>query len=180
MNKFLENNYAPIFEEDEFNNITNITGEIPRELNGVLYRNGPNPQFPNDKTHWFEGDGMLHMFSIHNGKVDYCNRWILTERFKIERQAAKALFNGFAAEKNGEYNLENVSHNTANTNIILHANKLFALQENSPATEINSKDLSTIGIWNYQGNVAQMSAHPHFDYATGEMHNFAYHPFSTE
>jgi len=180
MNKFLEGNYASIFEEDEFKNITDITGEIPKELNGDLFRNGPNPQFPNDKTHWFEGDGMLHMFSIYDGKMDYCNRWIVTERFQIERQAGKALFTDFAPEIKEEYNLAEMPHNTANTNIIRHGNKLLALQETSPATEMNPKDLSTIGIWDYNGHVPQTSAHPHFDYETGEMHNFAYNPSSTE
>lgn len=57
---------------------------------------------------------------------------------------------------------------------------MLALQENSPAIEINPKDLSTIGIWDYQGYVPQTSAHPHFDHQTGEMHNFAYHPSTTE
>ena len=95
MNKFLQGNYGPIFEEYDFNNITDITGEIPSELNGVLCRNGPNPQFPNDKTHWFEGDGMLHSFTLHEGKADYRNRWVLTERFNAERQAGKALFGYF-------------------------------------------------------------------------------------
>lgn len=180
MNKFQEGNYAPIFEESEINNITDITGEIPKELNGVLYRNGPNPQFPNENNHWFDGDGMLHMFNIADGKIGYRNRWVLTERFKIERQAGKALFGHFGTERNDEYDTSNVQDGTANTNIIQHANKLLALQETSPAIQINGKDLSTIGVWNYQADVPQTSAHPHFDYATGEMHNFAYNPFTTE
>lgn len=180
MNKFLQGNYAPIFEEGNFNNITNITGEIPQELNGVLYRNGPNPQFPNDKTHWFEGDGMLHMFAIHDGKVDYRNRWVLTERFKLERQAGKALFGYFGMPSSNEIKIDNVPEGTANTNIIRHANKFFALQECSPAIEINPKDLTSIGKWDYQGDVPQMSAHPHFDPASGEMLNFAYSAFSKE
>ena len=35
-----------------------LTGELPRELNGTLYRNGPNPQFEAPGAHWFVGDGM--------------------------------------------------------------------------------------------------------------------------
>ena len=35
-----------------------VTGELPRELNGTLYRNGPNPQFDAPGAHWFVGDGM--------------------------------------------------------------------------------------------------------------------------
>jgi carotenoid cleavage dioxygenase-like enzyme len=29
-----------------------IQGELPRELNGTLYRNGPNPQFEAPGAHW--------------------------------------------------------------------------------------------------------------------------------
>src|ERR1700712_4544760 len=41
-----------------------VTGQLPRELNGTLYRNGPNPQFDSPGAHWFVGDGMLHAFHI--------------------------------------------------------------------------------------------------------------------
>src|SRR6202162_350775 len=34
-------------------------GELPRELNGTLYRNGPNPQFDAPGAQWFVGDGLL-------------------------------------------------------------------------------------------------------------------------
>lgn len=180
MNKFLEGNYGPIFEEGEFDNITDIIGEIPKELNGMLYRNGPNPQFPNDQTHWFEGDGMIHAFKIADGKISYRNRWVQTERFKLERQAGKALFGYFGTPLSDEVKADYESEGTANTNIIRHANKLLALQEGSAAIEINPSNLNTLGKWDYQGDVPQMSAHPHFDYQTGEMLNFAYTPFSNE
>lgn len=179
MNKFLQGNYAPIFEEGDLK-ITNITGEIPQELNGVLYRNGPNPQFPNDHAHWFEGDGMLHMFSIYEGQVNYRNRWVLTERFNLEHKAGKALFGYFGMPLSDEITLEKIHEGTANTNIIRHGNKLLALQEGSPAIAINPQDLTTLGKWDYHADVPQMSAHPHFDHETGEMLNFAYMPFTNE
>jgi len=56
-------NRAPIpFECDA--PFPKITGELPRELNGTLYRNGPNPQFESPGAHWFVGDGMLHAFHL--------------------------------------------------------------------------------------------------------------------
>ena len=58
----------------------------------MFLRNGPNPQFdPIGTYHWFEGDGMLHAFYFSNGKVQYRNRWVSTERFKMEQQAGKPL-----------------------------------------------------------------------------------------
>lgn len=173
-NFYLSGNYAPIQNEIFVENLK-VIGEIPKELNGALYRNGPNPQFPDDNKHWFEGDGMLHMFAINNGKISYRNRWIRTEVFNLERQAGKMLRRGFNDPTPQDVN---ISGNTANTNIILHGRKLLALEETACATEINPHDLSTIGEWNYAGQIPHMSAHPHFNAATGEMHNFSYTPGS--
>lgn len=178
-NRFLQGNYAPIQKESYFENITSIIGEIPKELNGALYRNGPNPQFPDANKHWFEGDGMLHMFSINNGKISYRNRWIMTERFKLERRAGKMLFKGYADTIPQNHHIV-ASGNTANTNIIRCGEKLLALHETSCGVEINPIDLNTIGDWDYNGQVKHMGAHPHFDAATGEMHNFVYTPGSNE
>ena len=41
---FLRGNYAPWPMEGEIHNLV-VEGEIPRDLDGTLFRNGPNPQF---------------------------------------------------------------------------------------------------------------------------------------
>lgn len=117
---FLQDNYAPIQKESYFENIATIIGEIPKELNGVFYRNGPDPQFPDNNKNWFEGDGMVHMFSISNGKISYRNRWIMTEIFKLERQAGKILFKDFSNLSDPITQDPTIlkSRTTANTNII--------------------------------------------------------------
>lgn len=61
---FLRGNYAPWLMEGEIYDLV-IEGEIPRELDGTLSRNGPNPQFaPRGRYHWFDGDGMVHAFTL--------------------------------------------------------------------------------------------------------------------
>jgi carotenoid cleavage dioxygenase len=74
-NPFLANPYfAPVNTEADAGHLQ-ITGEMPKELVGTLYRNGPNPQFaPRGPHHWFGGDGMIHAFHIENGNVSYKNR----------------------------------------------------------------------------------------------------------
>ena len=89
---FLQGNYAPWPMEGEIHDLV-VTGDIPAELNGTLYRNGSNPQFaPRGQYHWFDGDGMIHAFTLSAGKAHYRNRWVRTERFKLERQHGEALF----------------------------------------------------------------------------------------
>jgi len=74
---FLRGNYAPWLMEGEIHNLV-VEGEIPRDLDGTLFRNGPNPQFaPRGRYHWFDGDGMIHAFTIRDGKAHYRNRWAI-------------------------------------------------------------------------------------------------------
>ncbi len=179
-NKFKQGNYAPVMNQLSVQNISPIFGKIPDELHGALYRNGPNPQFPTNHTHWFEGDGMLHRFYLHDGKLDYQNRWVDTERLLLERRVGKASFGEFGLEIEDRYHVRDISHGTANTNIIHHAGKLLALQELSPGIAIEPHSLATLGVWDYHGNVPQTSAHPHVDPFTQEMHSYAYDEHSAK
>jgi len=93
---FLDANFAPWPLEGEVH-VVDVEGEIPRELAGSYFRNGPNPQFaPRGRHHWFDGDGMIHSFSFADGRCDYRNRWVRTARFERERAAGECLFGGLA------------------------------------------------------------------------------------
>src|SRR5216683_3244055 len=86
-------NLAPIPMECDAPHLK-VVGELPRELNGTLYRNGPNPQFEAPGAHWFVGDGMLHAFHLENGRASYRNRWVRTPKWQAEHDAGRALFGG--------------------------------------------------------------------------------------
>ena len=92
--KAARSNLAPIPMECDAP-FLKVTGELPRELNGTLYRNGPNPQFEAPGAHWFVGDGMLHAFHLENGRASYRNRWVRTPKWQAEHDAGRALFGGF-------------------------------------------------------------------------------------
>lgn len=166
-------NLGPIpFEADAPN--LKIIGELPRELNGTLYRNGPNPQFDAPGAHWFVGDGMLHAFHLENGRASYRNRWVRTPKWLAEHDAGRALFGGFG-RKLPDAPQDITDGGVANTNIIFHAGKLLALEEAHLPTEIEPGTLATRGYHNYQGRVAgSFTAHPKVDPATGELVFFGY------
>ena len=44
---------------------------LPKELNGLYLRNGPNPMqsVNNKKYHWFSGEGMLHGLRLEEGEA---------------------------------------------------------------------------------------------------------------
>src|SRR6201994_2987108 len=145
-------NQAPIpFEADA--PFLKITGELPRELNGTLYRNGPNPQFEAPGAHWFVGDGMLHAFHLENGRASYRNRWVRTPKWQAENDAGRALFGGFA-RKLADAPAALTDGGVANTNIVFHGGRLLALEEAHLPTEIEPGTLATRGYCNFAGGGA--------------------------
>src|SRR6201987_4663793 len=151
-----------------------ITGELPRELNGTLYRNGPNPQFDAPDAHWFVGDGMLHAFRLENGRASYRNRWIRTPKWQAEHDAGRALFGGFGRKLAGAP-ATLTDGGVANTNVIFHGGRLLAMEEAHLPTEIEPGTLATRGYCDYGGGIAgPFTAHPKIDPLTGEMVFFGY------
>jgi carotenoid cleavage dioxygenase len=168
-------NFASIDFETEIATLP-VVGELPRELRGTLYRNGPNPQFtdPGHASHWFVGDGMLHAFRIEDGRISYRNRWIRTEKWQAEHAAGRALYNGFGggAPKAPGRGLDG---GVANTNIVWHAGRLLALEEAHLPTEIDPDSIDTRGLFTGAGLLKMpFTAHPKLDPATGEMVFFGY------
>jgi carotenoid cleavage dioxygenase-like enzyme len=178
-------NWAPVREERDDYHLP-VKGELPRELNGTLFRNGPNPQFDTTDAHWFVGDGMLHAFTLGDGKASYRNRWIRTPKFLAEHDAGRAIWSGqgFGGQKLPDAPQTPVKDaGVANTNVIWHAGKLLALEEAHLPTEIDPITLDTKGYVSYGGRVpAPVTAHPKIDPVTGELIFFGYNatgPFST-
>lgn len=66
-NPYLVGVHAPVTTEIDADDLE-VIGEIPRDLNGVYLRNGPNRRFPaGGRYHWFDGDGMVHAMAFENG-----------------------------------------------------------------------------------------------------------------
>jgi carotenoid cleavage dioxygenase-like enzyme len=170
---YLSGHHQPVrFEADAPDLI--VEGEIPRDLAGVFYRNGPEPLYPTreGEYHWFDGDGMIYVFHFEDGKVSMRNRWARTEKFLMERAAGKRLFGMFGNPMTADPSTQGKRYNTANTNIILHGGKLLALMEGAPAVALDPRDLETLGEHDYDGKITTtFSAHPKVDHATGELIN---------
>lgn len=74
-----------------------VDGDLPDDLAGVFYRNGPEPLYPTREGdyHWFDGDGMVYAMHFENGRVSLRNRWVRTEKFELEKAAGRRLFGMF-------------------------------------------------------------------------------------
>jgi carotenoid cleavage dioxygenase-like enzyme len=155
-----------------------VEGEIPGDLNGAFYRVQPDPQFPprlgDDIA--FNGDGQVSMFHFHDGEVDLKHRWVETDKFKVERKAGKALFGAYRNPLTDDPSVKGMIRGTANTNVIGHAGRLYALKEDSPAVVMDPVTLETLGYWNFDGKMTgeTFTAHPKIDPVTGQMIAFGY------
>ncbi|MBS0444978.1 MAG: carotenoid oxygenase family protein [Proteobacteria bacterium] len=171
---FLRGYYAPLLAECDADNLP-VSGELPKDLNGWLYRNGPNPQFaPRGPYHWFAGDGMLHAFHVENGRVAYRNRWVRTPKWELEHAEREGLSGAFGNPRYSDPRIVELGSTLANTNVVWHGGRLLALEEAHAPFEVDPVTLASKGSWNYGGRLAgPMTAHPKID-ADGEMVFFGY------
>lgn len=150
-NPYLMGNYAPVEEENEayYIKASDIVGRIPRDISGVYLRNGPNPKFipSNGRQHWFDGDSMIHAIRIKYGKLQYLNKYAMTDKLTEELKNNKPI-----TIRTGEFNhgilslykamlmkfyqavgyhpkIDKFKEGPANTAFITHANKTYALEE---------------------------------------------------
>jgi len=157
----LRGNYAPVPQEVTALDLP-VEGAVPPELQGRYVRNGPNPK-TGFSPHWFVGDGMLHGVELRDGKaVWYRNRWVRTRSFVEDASATSP---------------EGVCDRTvgrANTHVIGHAGRIFALVESSFPTTV-TRELDTQGWFDFGGRLTTaMTAHPKLCPRTGELHFFGY------
>ena len=158
----LRGNYAPVTQEVTAFDLP-VRGAVPRELSGLYLRNGPNPK-SGTSPHWFVGDGMVHGVRLENGRAAwYRNRWVRTKVLENPQLS-------FVQEDGSVDRTVAV----ANTNVIGHAGRIYALVENGFPTEL-SRELDTLGLRDFGGKLqSAFTAHPKPCPKTGELHFFGY------
>ncbi len=169
-------------QKQEYNyEITNIEGEIPEDLVGTLFRNGPGLLDLGGESvrHPFDGDGMISRITFQKGKAHFTNRFVRTEAYLAEKVADKFLYRGvFGTQKAGGW-MSNAFDlklkNIANTQVVYWGRKLLALWEAAEPHRLDPQTLDTVGI-EYLDNTLKpgdpFAAHPRFDPTNGRMVNF--------
>jgi all-trans-8'-apo-beta-carotenal 15,15'-oxygenase len=157
--------------------IDEIEGEIPADLTGTLFRNGPGLLEVGGQSvrHPFDGDGMICAIALKDGRAHFRNRYVRTQPYQEEQKAGKFLYRGvFGTAKPGGW-LANAFDlrlkNIANTNILPWGDKLWALWEAAEPHSLDPQTLETLGL-DRLGGVLQpgdaFAAHPRID-ATCEL-----------
>ena len=93
---YLNGAWSPCREEVDAVDME-VIGEIPKDISGIYVRNTENPvRDAIGIYHPFDGDGMVHAMSFHNGQAKYSNRLVQTKGLKAEQEAGHALWTGIA------------------------------------------------------------------------------------
>ena len=159
--------------------IDDVEGEIPTDLTGTFFRNGPGRQRIGSQPygHWFDGDGMLSVFSFTNGRAHFKNAYVQTKKYRDETEAQAIRYRGFGTQIPGGLwrNFFRLPGNPANTNSVYHAGKLLALWEGGHPWELRADTLETLGECDFDGALKRtnaFSAHGKIHRRTGEYVNF--------
>ena len=168
---------APSRAEVEIQDLE-VIGEIPREIDGAFYRVAADHQFPPRFAHDvpFNGDGMVSMFRLQDGRAHLSSRYVRTDRFKAERAAGRALFGKYRNRWTDDPTVAGMNRNLANTNVIVHHGVLLALREDSPPVALDPVTLETLGNWDFHGTLPgpTCSAHCKIDPWTGNLVGFGF------
>ncbi|KAH8656344.1 carotenoid oxygenase [Ilyonectria robusta] len=156
--------------EGEMRNLE-VVGTIPKSIAGTYFRVMPEPYHV---PFWLNGDGAVSSFRIKDGNIDFKQRFVRTEKFRIEGLANRALVGKY---RNPYTDLvEFLDRTTANTTVIPFKNVILALKEDSRPYALDPRTLETIGVFDFDGQLESetFTAHPKYDATTRELLAFGY------
>mmetsp|Transcript_145887 Transcript_145887/g.406344 ORF Transcript_145887/g.406344 Transcript_145887/m.406344 type:complete len:565 (-) Transcript_145887:110-1804(-) len=200
-NRYFQGIFAPTIEETPGGQgleLELLEGELPRDLEGVFLRIGPNPwATPTKRHHVFDGDGMLHSLRVKGGRAYYHNAWLRTPRLDYEQARGSAYFTRigelhgvvgllkalfFFTRKWSLAGLQKLESGQANTAVVsLPDGRLWALHEASLPFEFRLTEqggLASVGYERAGGRLDYpISAHPKVD---ARMQEVIFHGYSME
>lgn len=145
-----------------------VEGKIPEDLVGTFYRNGPGAfEVAGDRNrHWFDGDGAVMGYRIDGRRNTALggSRMVATPGRAKEQRANKRLYGGYNTPMVRPFHeiVLRDNKNPANTSVLIHDDRLYAICEAGKPFEISTEDLSTLGVRDFDGAVrVAFSAHPH-------------------
>lgn len=162
-----------------------IKGSVPTWLRGTLTRNGPAHYEAGRRSfrHWFDGQAMLHRFTVADGRVSYRNRFLRTESSRLAREEGRIGFGEFATDPCRSAfarfftSLEDQLTPNAAVNVVPMAGGYAALTETPIAVQFDPDTLETLGVTGYQDKLSGplTTAHPHQAPGTSDLINYVLH-----
>jgi carotenoid cleavage dioxygenase-like enzyme len=163
-----------------------LSGKIPDQLRGSLYRNGPGRLQRGGKRvgHWFDGDGAILAVHFTDAGATGVYRYVQTEGYQQEEAADTFIYPNYGMTAPGVFwnNWFKEVKNAANTSVLALSgaaapaaqDRLLALWEGGFPHALDLETLETWGTDNLSGlsKDRPFSAHPKIDPQTREIYNF--------
>jgi len=169
-------------KEFSHTNLPILSGEIPANLSGTLYRNGP-ARLERGKMrmgHWFDGDGAILAVNFADTAATALYRYVQTQGYQEEAAAGQLLYGNYGMTAPGPFWNQwfKPVKNAANTSVLALPDKLLALWEGGNPHALDLESLETRGCDNLGGlqDNSPYSAHPKIDAQTKEIFNFGITP----
>ena len=148
-----------------------VSGTIPSELKGTLFRNGPGllEIYGKKLNQFFDGDGLVYSTTFPgDGSVKFKHNFVGTKGFTEEQAAQKMIYKGAFAIGNPKgdalYNPFDFDvKNVANTGVVNWGGETYALWEGGKPHKMRSDNLKTVAeveeVLGTKLRVPQMAAH---------------------
>ena len=174
---YFVNQFVPVRTEADAQDLV-VEGDIPECLEGDFVRVGPDPLYPprlGDDL-FFHGEGLVTRFRFRGGKVDFKQRYVQTERYKMATEAKRSLFGKFRNGYTNDPSIEQKNFTRANTNVIPFNGKLLAMEEDSRPYAMDPETLETLGLYDFDGQcfTHTFTSHSKFDPVTGNLIGHSY------
>ena len=176
--------WAPNHREWDAFDLEVVEGEIPADLAGVYLRNTENPVHESiGLYHPFDGDGMVHQIAFADGRADYRNRFIRTDGFRAEQEAAESLWTGLYdlpehSKREDGWGARGRMKDASSTDIIVHNGvALTSFWQCGDVYQLDPRSLADGGKAAWVADFPSptgVSAHTKLDEATGELLVFGY------
>ena len=145
--------------------LATLSGRLPADLTGVLWRNGPaeHERFGHRYGHWFDGDGMVQAFTFTGSGVSHRARILDTPKRRRETAAGKRFLPAFATlPPDVAPFMAPDDMNAANTSVLAHGGRLMALWEGGSALEFDARTMAAGDFVSWRPDLtgAPFSAHP--------------------
>jgi carotenoid cleavage dioxygenase-like enzyme len=151
-----------------------VEGEIPREISGTLYRNGPGQKevFDVPLGHLFDGDAYLTAMRFSDGRMSGLSRFVATKERIREQLSGRMRYHEFGTRCPGR---ALGFKNPPSVNVFAMANGHYALSEGAAPVLIDPDTLRCRGPRDFAGSWparTTFTAHPKRDPVTGDVFAF--------
>jgi carotenoid cleavage dioxygenase-like enzyme len=163
-----------------------LQGRLPHWLAGSLLRTGPAKFEIGEQhmKHWFDGQAMLHRFTIEEGRVSYGNRFLESRSYRAARAQGRLVYGEFATDPCRSLfkrvqtlfsarKLNEALPDNANINVMKLGERFIAMTETPIQVQFDERTLKAAGVPPYRTPGILTTAHPHMDRASGSMLNYA-------